>query len=169
MVDGWGNIMLMELENAIAKRKEGDYESSIHILTSLVEQFPNDAYIYYQCASSMDVAGREADAVPYYKRAISLGLDREFLQHAFIGLGSTYRTLGKYKKAKETLQEGMELFPNNNALKAFYAMTLYNLKKHDEAMEILLRVMVETSNDQAVQNYQRAIKYYADKLDKTWE
>lgn len=161
--------MLTGLQDAIVKRKAGDYESSIHILTSLVEQFPNDAYIHYQCALSMDMAGRETDAVPYYKKAISLGLDKEFLQHAYIGLGSTYRTLGKYKEAKETLQEGMGLFPNNNALRIFYAMTLYNLKEHNMAMEILLRVMVETSNDQSVQNYRKAIQFYADKLDEVWD
>jgi len=160
--------MLSKLEYAIQKRNEGDYETSINILVSLAEKFPSDALIHYQCATSMDVSGRETEAVPYYKKAISFGLSEEYLQNAYIGLGSTYRTLGKYDEAKKTLQDGMRVFPNNKALKVFNAMVLYNLQEHHEAMEVLLSLLVKTTNNQEIKDYKKAINYYSDKLDRVW-
>jgi hypothetical protein len=36
-------------------------------------------------------------------------------------------------------------------------------------MEILLNSLVDTSADQDIQKYKKAITFYADKLDETWE
>jgi len=66
------------------------------------------------------------------------------------------------------LEKGIENFPENNAMKTFYAMTLYNVGKHREAMEILLTSLAYTTNDSEILSYKRAIEFYTDKLDKTW-
>jgi hypothetical protein len=42
------------------------------------------------------------------------------LEGAILGLGSMYRTLGEYEKSKDTLDKGIERFPNNRALQVFY-------------------------------------------------
>ncbi|HYK75005.1 MAG TPA: tetratricopeptide repeat protein, partial [Pseudoneobacillus sp.] len=110
----------------------------------------------------------ETEAVPYYENAIQLGLPDEELQGAYLGLGSTYRTLGEYEKSKEVLVKGIELYPNNRALQVFYSMTLYNLKEHASAMELLLKGLIETSSDENILHYKRAIHFYSDKLDQTW-
>lgn len=47
-------------------------------------------------------------------------------------------------------------------------MTLYNLKEHQEAMEILLQCLLKTSVDEDIQSYKKAIEFYSDKLDETW-
>jgi hypothetical protein len=47
-------------------------------------------------------------------------------------------------------------------------MALYNTGNHDEAMELLLKTLANTSGDPGVLRYQRAILFYADKLDETW-
>ncbi|MFT4416435.1 tetratricopeptide repeat protein [Fredinandcohnia humi] len=157
------------LEKALLYRSEGKYKESNEILTRLAKDYPDDPYIHYQCAWSCDVLGLEAEAVPYYEKAILLGLAGEDLEGAYLGLGSTYRTLGEYEKSKQTLLKGMELFPENHALRTFYAMTLYNLKEYDRAMELLLRCIVETTVDEKVKSYNRAISFYADKLDQVWK
>lgn len=158
-----------KLNHAIKLRESGQLEKSNHILTELVQSFPTDAYMNYQCAWSFDVMGEELKAVPYYEKAIELGLSGKDLEGAIIGLGSTYRTLGKYEKSHDIFKKGLEIYPDNQAIKVFFSMTLYNLHKHSSAMEFLLNSLVETSGDQDIHKYKKAITFYADKLDETWE
>lgn len=90
------------------------------------------------------------------------------MRNAFLGMGSTYRCIGEYQKAKETFETALEIFPDGNEFKVFLSMVYYNLKEHSKAMEILLNTIVATSKDENVTQYQRAIQFYADKLDETW-
>ena len=159
---------MKELEKAIELRKEGKLKESNQLLVHLVNKYPNDPIINFQCAWSFDALGLERNAVQYYKKAISIGLPDEELRNAYLGLGSTYRTLGQYKESKEVLEEGLSKFLQDKAMEVFYAMTLYNLKEHSKAMEILLNIIVETSLDQGIKKYKRAIEFYSDKLDETW-
>jgi hypothetical protein len=47
-------------------------------------------------------------------------------------------------------------------------MTYYNIGQHSKAMELLLNSLVDTSSDEGILRYQRAIRYYSDKLNQTW-
>ena len=91
------------------------------------------------------------------------------MEGALLGLGSTYRTLGDYENSTRVLEKGIKLFPENRALQVFYTMTLYNVKKHDQAMELLFKVLVDTTSDEEILNYEKAIRFYADKLDEVWK
>ncbi|MCM3638094.1 tetratricopeptide repeat protein [Sporosarcina luteola] len=157
-----------KVNKAILMRSEGKLTESNEILQTMAKDDPKSAEINYQCAWSFDVLGKEAEAVPYYEKALQLGLNDEDALGAIIGLGSTYRILGSYKKSRAVFERGLARFPENNALKTFYAMTLYNVGEHVKAMEILLTCLVHTSNDPDIASYNRAIGFYADKLDKTW-
>lgn len=48
-------------------------------------------------------------------------------------------------------------------------MVLYNLGEHAEAMQRLLVQLADTSSDKRINDYNRAIRYYADQLDRVWE
>jgi tetratricopeptide (TPR) repeat protein len=161
--------MNQELKKAITYRTEGKLQESNELLVRLVKDSPDDPFTYYQCAWSFDVLGKEREAVPYYEKAIELGLAGEDLEGAHLGLGSTYRTLGNYEKSREVFEKGLEHFPHNKALLVFYSMTLYNLKEHHQAMEKLLTCLVESTNDPNILQYKKAIRFYADKLDTIWE
>lgn len=161
-------LLKTQLENAISLRKEGNYKASNEILIKLVKGFPENAPINYQCAWSFDLLGEETKAVPYYEKAIHLGLSKEELEGAYIGLGSTYRTLGEYEKSKNVFLKAMEAYPANRAIKTFYAMTLYNLNESNRAMELLLKCLIETTNDPGILDYKNALTFYSDKLDQTW-
>jgi RimJ/RimL family protein N-acetyltransferase len=157
------------IEQGVQLRDRGDIQASIELFNMLIEEEPRNASIHYQCAWSHDALGKEREAIPYYEKAITLGLNELDLQGAYLGLGSTYRTLGEYEIAKQVLLNGMERFPDHNALKLFYSMTLHNSKEHGEAMEILLNLLAETSADKTIQSYRKAIEFYAGQLDKVWE
>jgi len=47
-------------------------------------------------------------------------------------------------------------------------MTLYNLQEYDNAMELLLKCIVDTTSDQEILSYKAAITFYSDKLDQIW-
>lgn len=153
---------------AISLREAGKLTEASERLIELATAYPDNAEIQYQCAWSFDVLGEEAAAVPYYERAIELGLSKENEEGAYLGLGSTYRTLGLFKKAEQILKEAMKLFPKNNAFPVFYAMVKYNQKDHGEAMRILLQLLAETTSDEDILEYRKAIAFYADKLDNVW-
>ncbi|WP_019152592.1 tetratricopeptide repeat protein [Robertmurraya massiliosenegalensis] len=160
--------MNSKLLKAIKLRENGFYEQCYQEMTELAKNFPDDPEILYQCAWSCDSLGKEAEAIPYYESAIKLGLSGKELEGAYLGLGSTFRTLGNYVQSKAVLEVGMNLFPQNQALKVFYTMTLYNLNEHDKAMETLLSCLMENTANEDILAYKNAIQFYANKLDQIW-
>ena len=77
--------------------------------------------------------------------------------------------LGEYEQSCRTLREGLERFPADRALSAFLALTLYNLGEHRESTSILLNHLAETTADASLRAYGRALGFYADHLDETFE
>jgi tetratricopeptide (TPR) repeat protein len=154
------------LDHAIKLREEGNVKESNSILKALVEDYPDVAEINYQLAWSYDVLGLEHEAIPYYEKAIALGLPERDQIEAIIGLGSTYRTVGQYNKSKQLLESSTNRY-KNRALDVFLAMTYYNLKEHEKAVSSLLKLLAETSSDQEIQKFSRAIKYYSERLNET--
>ena len=112
--------------------------------------------------------GEESNAVLFYEKATELSLPDYELEGAILGLGSTYRTLGEYEKSQGVFRKGMEMFPNNKVIPVFYSMTLYNLKEHHHAMELLLTCLADTTTDEKISSYQKAIRYYSNRLDDIW-
>ncbi len=153
------------LETAIRLRENGELEAARAALLALAEERPDDAVVQYQAAWAHDVLGLEADAVPFYERALELGLRGDDLEGALLGLGSTYRTLGRYADAERTLRRGRQEFGAGRCFDPFLAMALYNLGRHPEAMELLLQTLAETSAEESIRRYRRAILAYAADLD----
>ena len=162
------NSLQERLFSAIQLREAQKQEEARELLLELHAEFPNDPQVNYHCAWIHDLLGLEREAIPFYEKAVREGLSGDELKGALLGMGSTYRCIGKYQKAKETFQRALELFPERNEYKVFLAMTYYNLGEYAKGMELLLNSLAETSKDEGVIRYQRAIRFYADKLDETW-
>ncbi|WP_054705427.1 tetratricopeptide repeat protein [Bacillus sp. JCM 19041] len=160
--------MVATLSDALTLRSKGELEQSNKVIAQLVHDEPANAALHYQYAWSFDILGKESKAAPHYEQAIQLGLSGKELEGAYVGLGSTYRTLGQYDQSIQTFTRGLKLFPDNKALQTFLAMTLYNENRHAEAMELLLNALASSSNDPTIQEYKKAILFYSDKLDQTW-
>jgi|SRR5260221_10406048 tetratricopeptide (TPR) repeat protein len=155
-------------ETGRAKQDQAILEEARTLLLELVAAYPDDAEITYQTAVVHDNLGLSREAIPFYLRALTQGLSGSDLERALMGLGSTYRALGEYKQAEETLRRGVKEFPHNRAIQVFLAMTLYNLQKYKEAMELVLTNLVETTSDEKLQYFKRGISHYALNLDETW-
>jgi tetratricopeptide (TPR) repeat protein len=116
----------------------------------------------------MTLSGEEASAVTYHRAALLGPLSEEHLRGAYLGLGSTYRALGRYTEAEATLRQGVERFPEANEMKVFLALALHNLGQSKAAVECLLAVLAQTSSDNEIQAYRPAIALYAQDIDRTW-
>lgn len=154
-------------EEGRAKQDQATLERARTLLFELGAAYPDDAEITFQTAVVHDNLGLEHESIPFYLRALDQGLSGPDLERALLGLGSTYRGLGEYQKAEETLRRGVREFPRNRALQIFLAMTLYNAGQHKEAMEIALTNLLETTADEKLQYFKRPLMYYATHLDET--
>ncbi|MYS07196.1 tetratricopeptide repeat protein [Streptomyces sp. SID6041] len=157
------------LAEAVAMRGRGDREEARERLVALATRYPEDAEIAYQTAWAHDVLGLETEAVPHYERALAAGgtagLGADDRRGALLGLGSTYRCLGRYEDAVALLTGAVEEFPEDGSLRTFLAMALYNTGRHHESTSMLLRLLAATSQDPSVQQYRGAIDHYAGDLD----
>jgi tetratricopeptide (TPR) repeat protein len=161
--------MLQEkLASAIHLRESGDHEEARQLLLELHAEFPEDVQVNYQCAWIHDLLGLEKEAIPFYEKAIQTGLNDDDLKSALLGMGSTYRCIGEYQKSIETFQHALSFFPDSQEFKVFLGMAYYNIGEHSKAMELLLNSLANTSSDEGIRRYQRAILFYSDKLDQTW-
>jgi tetratricopeptide (TPR) repeat protein len=158
-----------ELESAIRLRESGDLEGARYLLSGVLAEAPDDAEANYQMAWLCDLQGREREAVPYYVRAIAGGLSGDERSGAFLGLGSTHRALGEYPEAVGVLRQGASEFPEDRAMRTFLAMALYSVGDYREAVELLLKNLVETTSDPKIKSYEKSLSFYADRLDEVWD
>ena len=158
----------MTLDAAKMLRAQGQHEEARKLLVRLAATSPSDHELQYQTATVHDFLGLESQAVSYYLKALEGPLSEASLRGAFLGLGSTYRTLGKYVDSEATLRAGLMAFPAANDIKVFLPMVCHNLGRSKEAIESLLLLLAETSHDENIRGYARAIEFYAQDVERAW-
>jgi tetratricopeptide (TPR) repeat protein len=162
------NSLQDQLASAISLREAQNHEEARQLLIQIHSKFPNDPQVNYQCAWIHDLLGLEREAIPFYEKAIQVGLDGDDLKSALLGMGSTYRCIGEYQKSIDTFQHALDQFPDSHEFNVFLGMAYYNIGEYSKAMELLLNTLADTSKDEGILRYQRAIRFYSDKLDQIW-
>src|SRR5215208_2638046 len=157
-----------KLASAITLRESENHEEARQALLALHVEFPEDPQVNYQCAWIHDLLGLERPAIPFYAQAIKSGLGGDDLKSALLGMGSTYRCIGEYRNSIDTFHHALTLFPNCYEFKVFLAMAYHNIDEHAKAMELLLNSLADTSQDDGILRYERAIRFYSDKLNQIW-
>ena len=153
-----------ELDAIVGARAHGQFAEILPRLKSLDARHPNIAEIVYQLAWTCDTLGRHDDALPAYEKAVALGLPPNELSGALLGLGATLRTLGQLVRATAVLRSGKAQFPDNREFDVFLALVLHAQQKHAEALQLVLEVLCDTSEDPGLTAYQRVIRHEAAKL-----
>ena len=163
--------MSRNIEEAIRLMDGGEQDEAERALLGLLANEPEDARANYLMASLYDGLGKERRAVPFYRRVLARpeGLPERDLAGAYLGLGSTHRVLGEYEDSLKTLRRGLDGFPEDRALSTFLTLTLYNLGEHRQAISTLLKNLIETTDDPGIRLYKRALAFYAERLDETFE
>ena len=152
------------LAEAVAMRESGQAEQARPLLIALAVEFPDDAEVQYQTAWVHDYLGLEAEAVPYYERALTLGLPEPELEGLVLGLGSTYRNVGRISDSLALLERGVRDYPANHAMRCFLALARLSNGEGNEALALTFDVILATSNDPSIDRYRRALTSYRDEL-----
>lgn len=76
------------------------------------ERGPDNARAEFERGGARDSAGRPAEAVALYRRALALGLDGEHRPQCVIQMASSLRNLGEYDEALAVIRAEEELAPD---------------------------------------------------------
>lgn len=158
-----------KLLKAIQLRKDNKPEQAVSLLAELLQSSPNDPSFNYQMAWNCDFMGKESEAVPFYEKAIANGLSGDDRKGAMLGLGRTYRCLGEYQKSLKVFDQATAEFSEDRSLKVFRSLTLHNLGQSEAAIEQLLMQLLDTTGDDSIKKYDKALRFYSDKLSETWK
>jgi tetratricopeptide (TPR) repeat protein len=156
------------LAKAVELRERGELEEARTLLLELRAERPDDAHVALQTAWVHDSLGYEEEAVGHYEAALAGELSDDELRPLLLGLGSTYRTLGRDEDSDRTFRAAIERFPDFRPLRVFHAMTEYNLGRSREAVRSLIEVLLETTSDPQILRYRRSLGAYAEDLDRSW-
>ncbi|EGR1860777.1 tetratricopeptide repeat protein [Vibrio cholerae] len=156
------------IKQAIDLRKEAKFQESRDLLATLLNDESYAAKAHLQIAWSYDNEGREQEAVGHYLSSLSGVLSPVERFDALFGLASTYRSLGNYVEALGYFEQAIIEYPDAIEVRPFYAMCLYNLGRHKEAMALLLELLLSTTSSDAIKEYHRAISLYVEDLDRKW-
>lgn len=154
------------IKQAISLRRKGKFDECRSLLKSLLKEEAYSSKAHLQIAWSYDNEGKEQEAIKHYKSALLGILSNKERFDSLFGLASTYRCLGDYTEALDYFEQIINEYPDSIEVYPFYAMCLYNLGRCKESTALLLKLLVSTTNNESIKEYQRAILLYADDLDK---
>lgn len=152
------------LRQGIDLRESGDTEAAREVLAALAAEYPDDAEAQYQTAWVHDYLGLEAEAVPYYERTLTLGLPEPEQEGLTLGLGSTYRNVGRIADSIALLEHGVATYPDNHAMRCFLALSRCSNGEAREALALAFDVILDTGSSPSIDRYRRALLSYRDEL-----
>ncbi|MEZ4670399.1 MAG: tetratricopeptide repeat protein [Anaerolineae bacterium] len=142
--------------------RAGQDDAAIEHFRLFVADYPDEPRAHFEYGGAFDSAGREAEAIPHYKKAMEMGLSGEFLPKAYLQLGSSLRNIGAHDEAIATLEEGCQHFPDFHALKVFKALAQESAGQSQDALTTLFELVIKGIQTPDMQRYARAIRYYVD-------
>lgn len=156
------------IEQSILLRRSEAYDESRELLSTLFANPEHKAIAHLYTAFTFDNEGKETEAVFHYETALAGKLSSSDRFEGLLGLASTLRSLGRYKDAIFYFEKLSLGYPNALEYQPFYAMCLYNLGEHKKATSLLLDLLIDTTNSEAIKEYHKAIRLYSSDLDRKW-
>jgi tetratricopeptide (TPR) repeat protein len=163
----------MDIEQTLAKakelRKEDELEESLGLLENLLKEYPDNPLVLFEVGGAYDVLGEEGDAIPHYKQSVEEGLEGDNLQECLICLGSCHRAIGEFQEAVEILETYVERFPEKKGGLPFLAIAYYSNDQYEDAVALLLDLVLDTTSDEDILAYAGPLDYYRENLNEIWE
>jgi len=131
-------------------------------IEELVAQLPVDSPVAaFERGCALDSTGHPDRAVPFYRRALALGLEGERRRRAAIQLASSLRNLGQVSQSLELLTAELERPSDrlDDAVSAFLALALVDSGREREAVSVALGALALH-----LPRYQRSLCNYAREL-----
>jgi tetratricopeptide (TPR) repeat protein len=151
-----------ELQKLRSSKNPDDRRKCISLLTQVLSSEPTNGEAWFDVASCHDFLGEELLAEPAYEKALQIGagqLPIEKRPRLFVQYGSTLRNNSKAQKALEIFEQGIKLYPEYAALKAFKALTLFRVGRFKESSQSMAQAIIQ-SRQNGWDGYDKAITYY---------
>jgi len=156
---------LENIKNLVNDKKT--QQQGLGLLEEWVKSTNYSATESYWAACLCDSNGLENDALKYYdiifEKSCSNFPESE-IAGFFVGYGSVLRNCLNFSKSKLVLEQGMILYPNNQALKSFYSLTLFSLKEYESVYKHLLESVVTPPKEHSNNSYMKALEFYSKNL-----
>lgn len=123
------------------------------------------AEIEYERGGEHDSAGRADAAMPYYERALALGLPDELVPRALLQLGSSLRNVGRLDDALALFDDAVARYPDQASLRLFRAFALADAGREREALVDLLHLARTRIDAADVDRYRRSLESYTRDLE----
>jgi cyanophycin synthetase len=150
-----------------ALEDEPDEQAAVAAARSLVDTHPGDPRLDYELGGCLDRAGKEEEAIGWYRKAIDAGLREPHRHRALIQLASSLRVVGRPEDALRILDDLATYRPSSVAVEAFRALARHDGGDHGGALAGLLTFVVDHATDPEDQAYARALRAYAAQLTPT--
>lgn len=141
-----------------------DDSARIEAALALQQQFPRDGRVLYELAGAHDSAGREAEALDWYGKALALRLNEPYRHRAQLQQASTLRHLGELEESLAILDGLVVDYPDNSAVVLFRALTLHDLGRDAEALRATATQLVAMSAEPDVQRYLNSLTRFTDAI-----
>ncbi|QHT63238.1 tetratricopeptide repeat protein [Paenibacillus lycopersici] len=152
------------LREAAQRRLAGDAQGALALLHPLEQTDGDHPFVPFEIGLTLDAMDLEAQAIPYYERAIALGLPHEQRCTALLGLGSSLRNAGLAEEAVTVLRDAAEQFPNHMGLRCFYALAQFDAGESAASVRTLMGAVLDLSPE-SVQPFAHGLRSYADRLE----
>ncbi|MBT2486280.1 MULTISPECIES: tetratricopeptide repeat protein [unclassified Microbacterium] len=147
---------------AAASGEEVGDETIARIDELAAERGADDARAEFERAGARDSAGRPAEAVALYRRALALGLDEDHRAQCVIQLASSLRILGEFEEALDVIRAEEEISaegPYRDAVAAVHALTLASAGRPAQGLSVALLALVPH-----LPRYHRSMTAYAHEI-----
>ncbi len=156
------NAWKSELDAILGSRHGGRTDHVLPALRALDTRHPHVAEIAFQLGYTLDLAGRPAEAVPHYERALALGLSPAEHLNTLVGLGDALRRSGRPDQADELLARAELQFPEARELAAYRALAQRDAGQPTAAFATLMELVLEVgSEDLGLAAHQRTLRHHA--------
>ena len=126
------------------------------------ERGADDARAEFERAGARDSAGRPAEAVELYRRALALGLDEEHRPQCVIQLASSLRNLGDYDEALRVIRAEEEIAadgPYRDAVAVVHALILASAGRPAQGLSVAILALIPH-----LPRYHRSMTAYAHEI-----
>ena len=147
-----------EISNGASLLDRGMKSEAVACFAELRKRRPKSARVHLQSAFTLDRLGREAEAVPLYERALSLGLSGADARDAHVCLASSLRNVGRPQQGFDLLGSVKSRFEGDVVFELFFALLATELGRADEAIRVLARSLLRESPAEDLGRYRNVLR-----------